>query len=51
MINNTGKLSYDYGYNTNGAIAPVINLKPEFVQTMIGTGSLDNPYRDATSSI
>jgi len=32
--------------NTGGAVAPVINLKAEYVQTMIGDGTINNPYRD-----
>jgi len=51
VINNTGKLSYDYGYNTNGAVAPVINLKAEYVQTMIGDGTISNPYKDASYTL
>ena len=31
--------------NTGGGVAPVINLKPEYVKTLIGDGTINNPYR------
>ncbi len=33
------------GVSYGGAVAPVINLKAEYVQTMIGDGTINNPYR------
>ncbi len=40
-----------YVYNANGAITPVINLKAEYVKTMIGDGTINNPYREDGTSI
>ena len=37
--------------NNPGALAPVINLKPEYVKTFIGNGSINNPYREDGTSI
>ena len=37
--------------NSGGAVAPVINLKAEYVQTMIGDGTINNPYRFSTENI
>ncbi len=43
---------HDHGvHTTNGAVAPVINLKAEYVQTMIGDGTINNPYREVGTSI
>ncbi|MCI8497893.1 MAG: hypothetical protein HFG33_00630 [Bacilli bacterium] len=30
----------------SNAFAPVINLKPEYIKTMIGDGTINNPYRE-----
>ncbi len=46
VLNNKGiptSLSVNQLYN----IAPVINLSPEYVNTMIGTGTMTDPYRAA----
>ncbi len=37
--------------NTGGGVAPVINLKAEYVQTMIGDGTISNPYKDASYTL
>ncbi len=41
-------INVDYSF---GAVAPVINLKAEYVQTMIGDGTINNPYRFSTENI
>ncbi len=51
IVYSNGYLNNPYVYRTNGAVAPVINLKPEYVQTMIGDGSIDNPYRDSNDTL
>ncbi len=38
-------------YGSSGGVAPVINLKAEYVQTMIGDGTINNPYRDASDTL
>ncbi len=43
---NASNVMYKEGY-----ITPVINLKPEYVQTMIGDGTINNPYRDNLTNI
>ncbi len=35
----------------SGAVAPVINLKPEYVKTLTGDGTINNPYRDANDTL
>ncbi len=35
----------------SGAVAPVINLKAEYVQNMVGDGTINNPYREEGTSI
>ncbi|MCI8497799.1 MAG: hypothetical protein HFG33_00155 [Bacilli bacterium] len=37
--------------SSGGAVAPVINLKAEYVQTMIGDGTINNPYRDSNDTL
>ena len=37
--------SYLYANSTTVDVAPVINLKPEYVKTMIGSGTIDDPFR------
>ena len=32
-------------YYISGAVAPVINLSPEYVSSMVGTGTITDPYR------
>ncbi|MCI8498857.1 MAG: hypothetical protein HFG33_05665 [Bacilli bacterium] len=39
------------GTSYAGAVAPVINLKAEYVQTMIGDGTINNPYKDSEDTI
>ena len=34
--------------SSGGAVAPVINLKAEYVKTMVGDGTINNPYRFST---
>ncbi len=36
---------------SDGAVAPVINLKPEYVKTFIGDGTINNPYRDKNDTV
>ncbi len=45
IIGGGGNLSYDV-IERNRGVVPVINLKPEYVKTMIGDGTINNPYRD-----
>ncbi len=42
QIESNGSLAYNY---TSG-IAPVINLSAEYVSTMIGDGTMENPFRN-----
>ncbi len=45
-VGGTGQLNNMRVDNAGGTVAPVINLKPEYVKTMIGDGTINNPYRD-----
>jgi len=48
FINYKNGQLYSYAiYNTTVSVAPVINLKAEYVQTMIGDGTINNPYKDS----
>ncbi|MCI8498108.1 MAG: hypothetical protein HFG33_01760 [Bacilli bacterium] len=49
-VNNAGQLRHNSIHN-GGGVAPVINLKPEYVQTMIGDGTINNSYREEGTSI
>ena len=44
-VNNTGNL-ISSGTNSTGAVAPVINLSAEYVSTLVGDGTMENPYRE-----
>ncbi len=37
--------------STSLGVAPVINLKPEYVKTFIGDGTINNPYRDKNDTV
>ena len=50
VVNFEGKI-INHSVSDSGAVAPVINLKPEYVQTMIGDGTINNPYREDGTSI
>ncbi len=50
VVYSGGHLSYSNVY-IGYAVAPVINLKAEYVQTMIGDGTINNPYRDNLTNI
>ena len=41
-----GELYNTYIDYTNGAVAPVINLKPEYAITLKGTGTMEDPYTE-----
>lgn len=44
LVNASGSLfTYDAD-DSSGAIAPVINLSPEYASTMVGTGTITDPY-------
>ncbi len=45
MVHSLGIVN-NFVYDENCAVAPVINLKPDYVQTMIGDGTINNPYRE-----
>lgn len=45
MVHSIGIVN-NFVYDENCAVAPVINLKPDYVQTMIGDGTINNPYRE-----
>ncbi len=45
VVSTSGRLNH-HNVNYSGAVAPVINLKAEYVKTMIGDGTINNPYRD-----
>lgn len=51
IVGISGQLVYLYSDSSIGAVVPVINLKPEYVQTMIGDGTINNPYREEGTSI
>jgi len=44
-VNTSGSLSNASVYNTSGAVAPVINIKPEYLNKFEGTGLISDPYR------
>ncbi len=44
FVNKTGLLSYDIVYHS-GAVAPVINLKAEYLSQLRGAGTATDPYR------
>ena len=44
VVYSSGYLNYYYVSNTGGAVAPVINLKAEYVNTLRGTGTISDPY-------
>ena len=46
LIYTDGGLSSNYGTSGPGGIAPVISLTSEYVNTLIGDGTISNPYRD-----
>ncbi len=50
IVPTSGSL-YGYYASSSGAVAPVINLKAEYVKTFIGNGSINNPYREDGTSI
>ncbi len=43
-VNGAGQLRNAGVSNTGGAVAPVINLKAEYVNTLRGTGTISDPY-------
>ncbi len=45
-----GRFDYN-GMNVEGAVAPVINLSAEYVSTMVGEGTMINPYRASDETI
>ncbi len=51
MVYSGGGLSNFYVSYPGGGVAPVINLKPEYVKTMIGDGTINNPYRDSNDTL
>ncbi|MCI8498414.1 MAG: hypothetical protein HFG33_03345, partial [Bacilli bacterium] len=51
VVHGDGPLHHGYVSYTGGAVAPVINLKAEYVQTMVGHGTINNPYRDNLTNI
>ena len=44
FVNKTGLLSYDIVYHS-GAVAPVINLKAEYLSQLRGAGTATDPFR------
>ena len=44
IVGTSGNLHGTSVFNTGGAVAPVINLKAEYVQTLKGTGTMEDPY-------
>ncbi|HBA37853.1 MAG TPA: hypothetical protein DCY94_03940 [Firmicutes bacterium] len=44
MVYSDGNLAYA-GVSGDGAIAPVINIAPEYAKTMVGEGSMTKPYQ------
>jgi len=46
MVSGGGRLSYYYVGDSSVAVAPVINLKAEYVNTLRGTGTISDPYTE-----
>ena len=46
IVYSSGYLGSTGVYNAGGAVAPVINLKAEYVNTLRGTGMIDDPYTE-----
>ncbi len=44
MVSSDGQLGSDNVNISGGAVAPVINLKAEYVNTLRGTGTISDPY-------
>ncbi|MCI8498981.1 MAG: hypothetical protein HFG33_06305 [Bacilli bacterium] len=44
IVGTSGNLHGTSVLNTGGAVAPVINLNADYVQTMVGNGTINNPY-------
>ncbi len=44
-VYNTGQL-FNSNVRNGGAVAPVINLKAEYVNTLRGTGTISDPYTE-----
>ncbi len=45
-VNSSGNLgNANAGYSVGGAIAPVINLSADYTSTLIGEGTMENPYQ------
>jgi len=44
IVGTSGNLHGTNVLNTGGAVAPVINLNADYVQTMVGNGTINNPY-------
>ncbi len=44
-VYSNGYLNYYGVYSTDGAVAPVINLKAEYVKQLVKTSETGNPYR------
>ncbi len=51
VFNSSGRIGGMAVYEVTGAVAPVINLKSDYVQTMIGDGTINNPYRDSNDTL
>ncbi len=51
IVQSGGTLHYYGVKGTALGVAPVINLKPEYVKTLIGDGTINNPYREDGTSI
>jgi len=51
MFNVNDGFSHIQANHPSGTVAPVINLKAEYVQTMVGDGTINNPYRDNLTNI
>ena len=45
FANASSYLSYTYVYNKDGAVAPVLNLSSEYANSLVGDGTMENPYR------
>ncbi len=46
-VYNNGNVAFTYGQSVNGAVTPVINLSAEYASTLIGDGTMENPYQEA----
>ena len=45
LVFTSGYLISTYVYNAEGAVVPVLNLSVEYTSSLVGDGTMGNPYR------